>query len=136
MNDTWDSADIDQAKRDLVAAGWTEKTSVIWKSPSGSLHVGPAGAWKTMQRAKNDQRYRSGWCVRVSVFDDLVVSISERELCGRDISEADADLIRLCAQHLLSFVGKKRRDQPLAVNAVDPDAGDCADQPPREGKSS
>lgn len=49
-----------------------------------------------------------GWCVRVSVFDDLVVSISERELCGRDLSEADNDLIRGCAQHLLSFVGEKK----------------------------
>jgi hypothetical protein len=47
-----------------------------------------------------------GWCVRVSVFDDLVVSISERELCGRDLSEADKDLIRDCARHLLSFVGE------------------------------
>lgn len=46
-----------------------------------------------------------GWCVRVSVFDDLVVSISERELCGRDLTEADAELIRDCARHLLSFVG-------------------------------
>lgn len=46
-----------------------------------------------------------GWCVRVSVFDDLVVSISDRELCGRDLSEADKTLIRGCARHLLSFVG-------------------------------
>ncbi len=48
-----------------------------------------------------------GWCVRVSVFDDLVVSISERELCGRDLSEADKDLIRHCARHLLAFVGSR-----------------------------
>jgi hypothetical protein len=58
----------------------------------------------------------AGWCVRVSVFDDLVVSISERELCGRDLSEADADLIRGCARHLLSFVGSG----PVADFAVDP----------------
>lgn len=51
---------------------------------------------------------QSGWCVRVSVFDDLVVSISERELCGRDLTEADEDLIRDCARHLLSFVGPKK----------------------------
>jgi len=51
-----------------------------------------------------------GWCVRVSVFDDVVVSISERELCGRDLSEADRDLIRGCAEHLLSFVGPKARE--------------------------
>jgi hypothetical protein len=61
---------------------------------------------------------RSGWCVRVTVFDELVVSISERELCGRDISDTDADLIRSCAQHLLSFVGTKRSDQPLSDPAV------------------
>jgi hypothetical protein len=60
----------------------------------------------------------AGWCVRVSVFDDLVVSISERELCGRDLSEADQDLIRDCARHLLSFVGSG----PVEVFAVDPPA--------------
>jgi hypothetical protein len=49
-----------------------------------------------------------GWCVRVSVFNDLVVSISERELCGRDLTEEDEDLIRDCARHLLSFVGEKK----------------------------
>lgn len=49
-----------------------------------------------------------GWCVRVTVFDDLVVSISERELCGRDLSEADEDLIRDCALHLLAFVGERK----------------------------
>lgn len=48
-----------------------------------------------------------GWCVRVSVFTELVVSISERELAGRDLSEDDEDLIRDCARHLLSFVGEK-----------------------------
>lgn len=48
---------------------------------------------------------QAGWCVRVSVFDDLVVSISERELCGRDLTEADTQLIRDCARHLLSFAG-------------------------------
>ena len=52
-----------------------------------------------------DKMMTPGWCVRVSVFDDLVVSIEERELCGRDLSEADLDLIRGCARHLLSFVG-------------------------------
>lgn len=50
-----------------------------------------------------------GWCVRVSVFDELVVSISERELCGRNLSKADIDLIRDCAWHLLSFVGPKHK---------------------------
>lgn len=50
----------------------------------------------------------AGWCVRVTVFDELVVSISERELAGRDLSEADEDLIRACAQHLLLFVGPVR----------------------------
>jgi hypothetical protein len=57
-----------------------------------------------------------GWCVRVSVFDDLVVSISERELCGRDLSDADKDLIRGCAQHLLSFVGDLTTDVTLSAD--------------------
>lgn len=57
-----------------------------------------------------------GWCVRVSVFDDLVVSISERELCGRELSEADKELIRDCARHLLSFVGDLTTDVTLSAD--------------------
>jgi hypothetical protein len=57
-----------------------------------------------------------GWCVRVSVFDDLVVSLSEREVAGSDLSQADQDLIRDCARHLLAFVGSG----PVADFAVDP----------------
>lgn len=67
-----------------------------------------------------------GWCVRVSVFDELVVSISERELCGRDLAEADEDLIRDCARHLLSFVG------PPSTNAVDPQAQPDTKPTPRD----
>jgi hypothetical protein len=59
----------------------------------------------------------AGWCVRVSVFDDLVVSISERELCGRDLTEADKELICGCARHLLAFAGS-RFDADFAVDPV------------------
>jgi len=61
-----------------------------------------------------------GWCVRVSVFDDLVVSISERELCGRDLSEADKDLIRDCARHLLSFVGASDAERAVQDDVLRP----------------
>lgn len=57
MNTGWDSADIDQAIEDLRAAGWRPITPTTWQDPEGVLHVGPAGAWKTMQRAKNDRRH-------------------------------------------------------------------------------
>lgn len=58
MNDAWNSDDIDAAKAELVAAGWVAKTSTLWKSPTGSLHVGPAGAWRVMKRALNDDTHR------------------------------------------------------------------------------
>lgn len=74
---------------------------------------------------------QAGWCVRVSVFDDLVVSISERELAGRELSEADKDLIRDCARHLLSFVG-----EPESVDAVDPQAGSQQRPSTRDESSS
>src|SRR5262247_2683918 len=77
---------------------WGHDDSTGWAGPT----AGSGGGVMT-----------AGWCVRVSVFDELVVSISERELCGRDLSEADQDLIRGCAQHLLSFVGQ-RRESPDA----------------------
>ena len=47
----------------------------------------------------------TGWCVRVSRFDDLVVSISKGELAGKDIEPADEALIRHAATHLLAFIG-------------------------------
>ena len=47
----------------------------------------------------------SGWFVTVGRWDETVVTISERELSGRDLLEGDAALIRGCARHLLSFVG-------------------------------
>jgi hypothetical protein len=44
-----DYFDVDQAVAELKAAGWTCKTSYIWKAPDGSLHMGPAGAYRTMK---------------------------------------------------------------------------------------
>jgi hypothetical protein len=66
-----------------------------------------------------------GWCVRVSVFNDLVLSISERELCGRDLSADDEDLIRGCAEHLLSFVGQKQPALPALPAPFDAQAQDA-----------
>lgn len=43
------SHDIDRMIADLKAAGWVPKTSVIWRSPSGALFLGPAGAWRRMK---------------------------------------------------------------------------------------
>lgn len=42
------SHDIDQMIAELKAAGWVPKTPTIWKSPHGSLYLGPAGAWRRM----------------------------------------------------------------------------------------
>jgi len=44
-----DSVEIDQMVAELKAAGWTPKSSVYWRSPTGGLHLGPAGAWRTMK---------------------------------------------------------------------------------------
>lgn len=45
------------------------------------------------------------WAVEVRSDGEPVVTIEDRMLSGRDISEADADLIRECAAQLLAFVG-------------------------------
>jgi hypothetical protein len=50
----------------------------------------------------------NGWAVEVRRHGDVVVCIEDRMLAGRDLSEEDADLIRGCAQQLLSFVGPKK----------------------------
>ena len=35
---------------ELKAAGWKKaKPAWIWKSPQGTLHLGPYGAWKAMK---------------------------------------------------------------------------------------
>ncbi len=57
MNNTWDSADIDQAIGDLLRAGWQPRNPTTWEAPDGTLHRGPAAAWNTMQRLKNDARF-------------------------------------------------------------------------------
>jgi hypothetical protein len=44
---------IEQMREELLAAGWTPKTSVIWRSPSSKLHLGPAGAWRVMKDTQN-----------------------------------------------------------------------------------
>lgn len=39
-------------KRDLLAAGWTEERSTVWKDLEGNLWRGPYGAWRELQRRK------------------------------------------------------------------------------------
>ncbi len=56
MNDEISSDEIDAMIVELKAAGWTPKSTVFWRAPGGSLHLGPAGAWRTMKRAQNDAR--------------------------------------------------------------------------------
>lgn len=43
------SHDIDRMIAELKAAGWSPTTPTIWKSPDGSLFLGPAGAWRRMK---------------------------------------------------------------------------------------
>ena len=52
--------DVERWKRELVAAGWEERRPTLWKSPKGTLHLGPAGAWKEMRRheAAKERRNR------------------------------------------------------------------------------
>lgn len=44
---------IDDMAIELRRAGWTAQTSYIWRAPNGSLHLGPAGAWRTMKRVES-----------------------------------------------------------------------------------
>lgn len=44
--------DRDEVKRwirELEAAGWKRVKRHLWRSPSGALLRGPAGAWKAMK---------------------------------------------------------------------------------------
>lgn len=40
---------IEQMVKELEAAGWAKAMSNVWKSPSGHLFYGPAGAWRKMR---------------------------------------------------------------------------------------
>ena len=42
--------EIHEMAAELILAGWTEKTRAIWRAPNGTLHLGPAGAWRLMKR--------------------------------------------------------------------------------------
>ena len=45
------------------------------------------------------------WAVSVYRQGELVVTIETNSLAGRDLSPEDEACIRLCARHLLAFVG-------------------------------
>src|ERR1017187_6671969 len=52
VDDTYQNVEL--WERELTAAGWrpnNHHSRTIWRSPSGSLHLGPFGAWKTMKAA-------------------------------------------------------------------------------------
>jgi hypothetical protein len=41
---------ISQMRKQLFAAGWTEHLPTMWISPQGYWYLGPAGAWKIMNK--------------------------------------------------------------------------------------
>lgn len=43
------SYDVDRWIAELKAAGWTPETPTRWRDPHGNLHVGPAGAYRTLK---------------------------------------------------------------------------------------
>lgn len=45
-----DVHDPDVWIRDLVSAGWVEKSYTIWIAPDGSIWRGPYGAWREMKK--------------------------------------------------------------------------------------
>ena len=48
------------------------------------------------------------WAVEVRVNHETVLTIESNSLCGKsELTEKDEETIRLCAEHLLSFVGRK-----------------------------
>ena len=78
------SADIDSMIANLRAAGWTPKSATIWCAPNGTLHMGPAGAYRTMMgdrytvASTRDAIANRGWPAGKST--DLV--IAERMLAS------------------------------------------------------
>lgn len=105
MNDAWNSDDVDQAKAELLAAGWVAKTSTIWKAPSGSLHLGPVGAWRVMKRTQNDARMqtrpKSSWEIRA------------------EAAEALRDLLRAALVGIVGVDGREKLEQVGRRHAID-----------------
>jgi hypothetical protein len=46
---------IEDMVRDLLAAGWKRIRPTLWKSPDRGYFLGPVGAWKAMQRIKEQE---------------------------------------------------------------------------------
>lgn len=93
---------IEQMREELIAAGWTPKTSVIWRSPQSKLHLGPAGAWRTMKDSQNinskdadtpEELARWIW-VRFAGFP-IAGAIAEKEY--------EVLLERICRMHRSAF---------------------------------
>jgi hypothetical protein len=48
-----DTVTIEQMVADLLAAGWERVRITVWRRPDGELFLGPAGAWKILQRGES-----------------------------------------------------------------------------------
>lgn len=46
------------------------------------------------------------WAVMVYRDGENIVTIETNHLAGRDLSQEDEAIIRLCARHLLAFIGE------------------------------
>ena len=40
---------IEAQVKELVRAGWTQRSLGVWIAPSGAWYIGPHGAWKVMR---------------------------------------------------------------------------------------
>jgi len=49
----WPEFDVEVAKAELLAAGWSSNGVSTWRAPSGHLYRGPALAWKLMRKHGN-----------------------------------------------------------------------------------
>jgi hypothetical protein len=97
MNDAWHSGDIDAAKAELLAAGWIEQDATTWKAPDGSRHRGPAGAWRTMKRARNDDAVGITASQRAT-FDSENAAVEQRIADEKRLAayDFDAEARRVC----------------------------------------
>lgn len=90
-----DAKNVLQERADLRRPAATEAAPVGSESARQSTPATPPHTEQTQH-----------WSVSVHRNGEQVVTIESNCLSGREISEADAEVIRTCAEHLRSFVGE------------------------------
>jgi hypothetical protein len=102
--------DLDRMAAELKAAGWTAQTPSIWKSPSGQLFLGPAGAWRLMNGLRTVRSQTGAVMAEESHLPSPAPLVPDDTAWIDQIATAHVTAIAESHPHLAGIVNAERRD--------------------------